>query len=340
VTLLSSDDAGRSEGPSEVALLGDRVEALHADVRALAQAMGTSLSELHATLSASQDEFARDLTTRLDALRGEVASRTPSPSLDRLDDLLLEVAALGARLGTAPAPDSAVQPAPTPPEPVAFEQAETAPPPLPPEVVAEPAPTPEPKARKSFLAFTLPSDDLRFDERRAWTLLPSLSRVGFDAKTTLHDFTAATSGLEGSLEAELSRPAHEPRARIVARAGGLESGDEGRDEEMHGRLAVQTHPTLEFELTAFEPEEVDAAAQRARGTARGRLTIRGITQEVAMPVRLALDEARRLSVEGEMELDLTRFEVPVPNKLGLITMEKDVQVWIALKFRANPRSEN
>ena len=339
VTILSSDDPERPEGPSEVALLGDRVSALHEDVRALAQAMGAGLSGLHEELGASQDEHARALGARMDILRGEVASRMASPSTDRLEDLLREVAALRASLAAAPALASAVQPVP-PPSSEAVQVAELPAPMAEAAVVAaEPPPAPAAKPKKSFLAFTLPSDDLRFDERRSWALLPALSRVGFDAKTTLHDFTAATSGLEGSLEAELGRPAHEPHARIVARAAELASGDDARDEEMHARLAVTEHPTLAFELTGFVPETVDAAAQRTSGIARGRITIRGVTQEVSMPVRLALDEARRLTVEGEMTLDLEHFGVPVPNKLGLITMQKDVQVWIALKFRANPRSE-
>lgn len=343
VTILSSD-AETSAGPSEVAVLSDRVDSLHMDVRALAKAMGEGLAGLHSELTASQDEHARALGNRMDALRGEVASQALSPSADRLDDLLRAVAALRARLEAAPVLEAPVQPVlPTAQGVLAVEPAsatlalavvEVAPsPPIP----AEPAPAA--KAKKSFLAFTLPSDDLRFDERRSWTLLPALSRVGFDAKTTLHDFTAKTSDLEGTLEAELAHPASAPRARIVAKAGELQSGDSARDEEMRERLAVVEHPTIEFELVEFLPAEIDAAAMRARGEARGRMTIRGVTEDVAMPVRIAVDEARRLTVEGEMALDLERFHVPVPNKLGLISMEKVVQVWVSLKFRAQPRSE-
>lgn len=343
VTVVSSAADERATGPSEVAVLGDRVTALHEDVRALAKAMGASLAGLHEELSASQDEHAAALEQRMDALRGEVASRAASPSPDGLDDLLREVAALRARLETAPATDSAVRPVPSfaPPEPLVVAVAPEGVEAQPPSVAAPPAEPvpPAARSRKSFLAFTLPSDDLRFDERRTWTVLPALSRVGFDAQTTLHDFTAATSSIEGELEAELARPALQPRARLVARARELASGDDARDAEMRERLAVEAHPELEFELSDFAPAEIDATAMRASGTARGRMTIRGVTQEVAMPVRLAIDEARRLTVEGEVTLDLERFGVPVPNKLGLITMEKEVQVWISLKFRANPRSE-
>lgn len=211
----------------------------------------------------------------------------------------------------------------------------------PPAVVA---PSPAPKAegakpRRSFLAFQLPSDDFRFDERRTWAVLPALSRVGFDARTTLHDFTATTSAIEGELEADLSRAGEAPRAHLWVQAAMLASGDDGRDEAMREHLAVLEHPTLEFELTHFEPAEVDAAALRASGLVHGRMSVRGVTQEVAMPVELTIDDAHRLCVEGEMALDLTHYGVPVPNKLGLITMNEEVKVWISLRLRANPRSE-
>jgi len=108
---------------------------------------------------------------------------------------------------------------------------------------------------------------------------------------------------------------------------------------MRKRLAVQEHPGLEFELARFEPDQIDAAALRASGRALGRMRVRGVTQDVVMAVQISIDDARRMCVEGQMKLDLTRFGVPVPNKLGLITMEKEVDVWISLKLRANARTE-
>jgi polyisoprenoid-binding protein YceI len=170
-------------------------------------------------------------------------------------------------------------------------------------------------------------------------VLPALSRVGFDAKTTLHDFSGVTSAVAGELECALGAPGEHPRGRIVVEAAQLGSGDAERDEAMREHLGVGAHATLEFVLTGFEPHAVDAGELRVAGTATGTMTIRGVTQAVSMPVELAVDDARRLSVEGEMTLDLETFGVPVPSKLGLITMEKDVKVWLALKLRANSRSE-
>jgi polyisoprenoid-binding protein YceI len=338
VTDTPSDESGAARA-TELAALADELGALHQDVRALASAMGTNLQTLNDALLASQDEHASALDLRLNALRDEVGSLTPSSSSrDELADLLRELGTLRDALRVSTVPGAPAQP--VLPSAPALAPESSAPEVASAEEVAAPAPPAAPaRERKSFLAFTLPSDDFRFDERRSWSVLPALSRIGFDARTTLHDFTATTSAIEGELEADLARPGEAPRARLTVQAAELDSGDAKRDAEMRERLAVEDHPALEFELTAFEPDEIDAAGLSASGRASGRMSVRGVTLDVVMPVRISIDDARRMSVEGQMKLDLTRFGVPVPNKLGLITMEKEVDVWIALKLRASARTE-
>lgn len=345
VTIVSSEsaDAAPADSPAVLAL-ADEVNALHQDVRALASGFGENLTALHDALSSSIDEHAAAMELRMAALRDEVGSRPDTSPLDGLADLRRELAELRLSLERTtalpagqPVPSAPVAAEPTPvAEVAALEPAPVEP--VPAEPVAAPA-APEKKGKKSFLAFKLPSDEFRFDERRTWALVPNLSRVGFDAKTTLHDFTATTSTLTGELEVDLSRPDDAPRARLVAQAKSLNSGNGDRDEQMREHLAVEEHPEIVFELASFVPAELDLAAMKASGKARGKMTIRGVTQEVEMPVKVAVDDARRLCVEGEMMLDLERFSVPVPNKLGLISMEKEVKVWISLRLRANPKTE-
>lgn len=346
VTIVSSESADATPVDSPTVLaLADEVNALHQDVRALASGFGENLTALHDALTSSMDEHAAATELRLAALRDEVGSRNDTSPLDELADLRRELAALRLSLertselpGGQLVPTALVAEEPAP----AVEIAAVEPAPAEPVVAAEPvaAPAaPEKKGKKSFLAFKLPSDDFRFDERRSWAIVPNLSRVGFDAKTTLHDFTATTSTLSGELDVDLSHPDAAPHARFVAQAKSLNSGNGDRDEQMREHLAVDEHPEIVFELASFVPAELDLAAMKASGKARGKMTIRGVTQDVEMPVKVAVDDARRLCVEGEMMLDLERFSVPVPNKLGLISMEKEVKVWISLRLRVNPKTE-
>lgn len=340
VTIVSSDSADATPVDSPTVLaLADEVNALHQDVRALASGFGENLTALHDALTSSMDEHAAATELRLAALRDEVGSRNDTSPLDELADLRRELAALRLSLertselpGGQLVPTLLVAEEPAPVIEIAAVE------PAPAEPVAAPA-APEKKGKKSFLAFKLPSDDFRFDERRSWAIVPNLSRVGFDAKTTLHDFTATTSTLSGELDVDLSHPDVAPHARFVAQAKSLNSGNGDRDEQMREHLAVDEHPEIAFELASFVPAELDLAAMKASGKARGKMTIRGVTQDVEMPVKVAVDDARRLCVEGEMMLDLERFSVPVPNKLGLISMEKEVKVWISLRLRVNPKTE-
>ena len=65
---------------------------------------------------------------------------------------------------------------------------------------------------------------------------------------------------------------------MVAEPAHLDTGEPKRDAEMRDCLAEGEHPTLEFALTGFETRTVDAVALRVEGTARGRMTIRGVTR--------------------------------------------------------------
>ena len=65
--------------------------------------------------------------------------------------------------------------------------------------------------------------------------------------------------------------------------------------------------------------------------------MRGTERPFAMPVNATLDAGRRLLLEGEAPLSLPDFGVPVPSKLGLISMEEKVVVWIALRARLDGR---
>jgi len=340
VTVIESGAA--SAEAQRASALADELGALHQDLRALSTALGENLEALRDELSEEQTQHAAALSRDVSALRESLRALEPSAIATQQSLILLrqDVAALSAAVHAAPAaePVAVVAEAiPIEPQPEAETVVETTLP-QPGQPAAQPAAEVAPKKR-SFLAFQLPSDDLRFDERRAWTLLPALSRVGFDAKSTLHDFSGVSSSITGELEADLSKPGEKPRALLRVEAATLKTGVDGRDEQMRENLAVKDHAQITFELTGFEATKVDAAARRSEGKASGKLTIRGVTREVQMPVQLSIDEARRLCVDGDMSLDLTQFDVPVPNKLGMITMEKDVKLWISLRLRVHPRTE-
>jgi polyisoprenoid-binding protein YceI len=64
------------------------------------------------------------------------------------------------------------------------------------------------------------------------------------------------------------------------------------------------------------------------------MTIRGQSRPFAMPVAVEVDAQKRVVVTGQAPLKLSDYGVPVPSQLGLINMQDEVVVWIALRARA------
>src|SRR5207249_383539 len=65
----------------------------------------------------------------------------------------------------------------------------------------------------------------------------------------------------------------------------------------------------------------------------GRLTMRGVTREVAFPVRLTALRDSYL-VDGSTTIRMTDFTIPIPRFL-IFVAEDPVQVTLKLRFRAS-----
>ena len=70
------------------------------------------------------------------------------------------------------------------------------------------------------------------------------------------------------------------------------------------------------------------------GTALGKLSLRGVEREVAMPVRVSVDASKRVAIEGELTLKMSSFGIEPPSQLGMIKVEDEVKLWIALRARS------
>ncbi|MCC6406726.1 MAG: YceI family protein [Planctomycetes bacterium] len=342
-------------GPDRLATVEADVAALREDLRALAGGLeqglgglGESLDALDGAADARAKEV-RDSVARFEALQRDVAALRTELSSTRAElGAALAAQAQLARTATSPAAgseiaatsvagsESARSGEPVSTSPAVPSAAEVASEPEPTAAAAQPAePAAEPAAAKKrgFLSFKLPSDAFAFDRATRFAIVPALSRVGFDAKSTLHDFSGVTSKVDGELVVCLARPAEGASGRVKVQGSSLDTGLAERDENMRTHLDTTRFPELSFEWLAFEPESVDVAAQKVVGTARGKFTLHGVTRDFAMKVTASVDASKRVTIQGQAPLDITQFEVEVPNKLGLIGMEKEVTIWIALCAR-------
>jgi len=291
------------------ALLRDDVRALRADVDALATALGENFERLARAIEDG-------------AVRRQAELRQDLGALDR---------ALDRPRGEG-APPPVVSAATAPPPAAEGPAAQGT---VPSTAAPTTAPAPPATASQGFLSFRLPNRALQFDREQTYEVVSELSRVGFDAKSTLHDFSGVTSKVRGELRANLADPNGAWRGRIECDAATLVTGVDGRDATMREHLDTAHHPAIAFTLARFEADRdgIDVAGQRSSGVATGRMSIRGVERELRMPVKLHVDDGMRLCIEGQASVRLPDYGVPVPSQLGLINMQEEVQIWIALRAR-------
>jgi polyisoprenoid-binding protein YceI len=300
ITVADEEDAAR-RGPDPLALVAADVSAVREEVREPGAGVDTQLQALHDALAESAAEREAALKTEIGRLFEEVSSLRAGTERDETAatrsraDVLATLAALGERF--QPLADvvnaGAVQPvvlAPLEfPEVVALATVvETAHATAP---ATAPVTAPVEPARNGFLSFQIPTHAFASacDERQHFAIVPSLARLGFDAKSTLHGFSGATSVIEGEVTAKLARPADGCRGEVTARAESLDTGVEARDESMREVLEPGKYPEIAFEWTAFEYAEDDESARKVAGVADGKLGLHGVAREIATPVTVAVD---------------------------------------------------
>jgi len=64
------------------------------------------------------------------------------------------------------------------------------------------------------------------------------------------------------------------------------------------------------------------------------MSIRGKARAFEMRVKISVDESRRVVIDGQAKLKLTDYGVPVPGQLGLISVEDEVKIRLALRARS------
>jgi len=344
------EGSGPDKATEGVALLEDRVTSLEKDLAGLAKALGQNFQRLQANLSDESGENRTRIQAQLQEIEDQItALRTETRSEQtvlarRAANMTQQIAHLAEMqkdrpvvatptvttpAATSPAGSQSTRPVPKPvaiaPRAASPQEKSTTKP--------KQAARPPRKKRRGFLSFDLPSQTVAFDKRQTWKLIPSLSRVGFDGKSTLHNFSGVSSRLSGTIEVDLSHPGKHPSARIEVQASTLETGVAGRNAEMYATLDTKKHPQIQFDLLSFAGKSVDAKLETVVGVVHGTMTIRGARREVDMPTTLHIDSSRRLHIAGEMPLDLTDYGIKPPSKMGLIGMNKLVKVWVRLRAR-------
>jgi polyisoprenoid-binding protein YceI len=122
-------------------------------------------------------------------------------------------------------------------------------------------------------------------------------------------------------------------AEIVADLTSIESDQSRRENAIQRALGTDANPTAIFVLTEpIDLGETGATGETVEATARGELTINGITRQVEIPIQAALVDGRVL-VTGSSDLSFAAFEVSAPRAPIVVSVEDqgilEFQVWFS-----------
>jgi polyisoprenoid-binding protein YceI len=159
-------------------------------------------------------------------------------------------------------------------------------------------------------------------------IVPALSRVWIEARSTLHPIRTETSGLEGWVDFEVGKGgrldlAADPGAHLEFRVDRLTSGNPFEDRELRRRIDARRFPTISGDLTA-----VEATGEDGRYRVAGDLTFRGVTRpyEDEMTVEAT---AGTVTLTGKKTFDVRDFGMEPPRIL-LLRVEPHVSVKVTI----------
>jgi polyisoprenoid-binding protein YceI len=156
-------------------------------------------------------------------------------------------------------------------------------------------------------------------------IVPSESRVWFDADAPLHSFRGQTQDLSGAFTLQQTSPPRITEAKVIINAASLETGNSERDADMRRDfLEVERFPTIELHIGDVQAAQSAASEASWDVVLHAQLTVHGTTRNVRVPMTVDLG-AERVTARGQIHLDMRDYNIRVPRVL-LIPMKSQVLV--------------
>lgn len=157
------------------------------------------------------------------------------------------------------------------------------------------------------------------------------SRVGFDADSTLHEFSGETAQVQALVHADLARLHETAGGEIWFLVKDLSTGKDDRDENMRGDLDAEHFPRILFRLDGLSGSL--AAAGAASLNASGSFAIHGVERPRAFPVSFERLAAGALRVRGDVRFLQTEHGIEPHSTFGLVKVHDEVKVWFDLTLQ-------
>jgi polyisoprenoid-binding protein YceI len=152
---------------------------------------------------------------------------------------------------------------------------------------------------------------------RPLVLEPEQSRIEIAVKATVDSFVGRLVAYDP--EIVVADDGTISRARVAFHFRDVQTGKESRDKAMHKWQETNAHPDGLFVLTSLDP------GVGATATARGRLSLHGMTRDLEFPISINRDGAR-LAIDGEAAIDTREFGLPAIRVFALLRVNPVVHV--------------
>src|SRR5690349_13192990 len=150
-----------------------------------------------------------------------------------------------------------------------------------------------------------------------FAIVPALSQVWIEGRSSVHPIHSRTDGLEGWIETSLTKAGHPDlrsnlRAHVSFAVDRLRPSNPLEDRELKRRIDAKSYPTIEGDLTAVEGDP----GAPGRFLVTGDVTFRGVTRPHTDVMEITLVEGR-LTLTGRSRFDIREFGMEPPKILML-----------------------
>ena len=170
-----------------------------------------------------------------------------------------------------------------------------------------------------------------FAQQQTFTANPATSSIGFALTGTGHEVHGTFHVSSGTIQ--FDRTAPKMSGNIVVSAGSGESGDNGRDKNMHQKVLE----TDRFSDVSFQPQSYTgtlAATGDSTIQVSGIFTLHGTAHDLTVPMQVHID-GQNLTAKGSFVVPYVKWGLKDPS-IFILKVAKEVHIDLNLVGTVSP----
>ena len=172
------------------------------------------------------------------------------------------------------------------------------------------------------------------------------NQATFESNAPLEDIVGVSNKLNSNITLNLNDITSSPKGNVKVELGAMKTGIDLRDQHLRSAnwLNTEKYPHAEFELTEIS----DASSKNlsdtkpVKATAKGKLSIHGVTKEISAPVELTYyketDQTKArvagnlLKVSAGFTIKLSDYKISIPS---MVAGKVDETIKVSVNFIAS-----